>query len=196
MAVAFPVLVMALTSAGSQERQPLAMLALVFSGIYAAVLGSAYWLQLTYVPWNIIRGAGEEIAPWVAWNPAGFFWAFETFGYFALEAACLFAALALERGMMPHRIRGGLFALAALGVLFLLTALKDVVFDPTPAADPTGAAGWANAWALSVALAWVITFAFVSGSLARWFAQRSRAARRAADVATRETREASLWQPT
>jgi hypothetical protein len=72
-------------------------------------------------------------------------------------------------------------ALIAAGgaVAYGLTSIAVGTLAPatTPAADPAGAAGWADAWALSVGLAWVITFAFVAGSLARWFGRHSRATR-------------------
>jgi hypothetical protein len=175
VAVVFPALVLALHAAAPEERRPFALLALVFAGIYTAALGSAYWLQLTYVPWNLMRGAADGVAPWVVWNPASFFWAFETFGYFAMGLACLFAGLAFAPGTIPRHVRRGLLGMGALGLLFLVTAFKDVVLDPTPAGDPAGAEAWANVWALSVGLAWVVLFGFLSLSLARWFA-RGRAA--------------------
>jgi hypothetical protein len=97
--VAFPVLITAVYATTSAERRPFALLALVFAGVYTAVLGAAYWLQLTNVPWNIVRGATDGIAPWVVWNPASFFWSLETFAYFAMGASCVFAALAYESGV-------------------------------------------------------------------------------------------------
>jgi hypothetical protein len=64
----------------SQTRRPLALLGLAFAGIYTAVLGAAYWVQLTYVPWNLLRGSTEGLTPWVMWNPASFFWPLESSG--------------------------------------------------------------------------------------------------------------------
>ena len=101
--VVFPLLVLAIYATVAEQRRPFALLGLLFAGVYTAVLGSAYWLQITNVPWNIVRGAGEEIAPWVVWNPASFFWALETFAYFAMGLACVFAALAYTPGELPRR---------------------------------------------------------------------------------------------
>ena len=166
----FPVLVLAVYATVGEARRPFALLALVFAGVYSAVLGAAYWLQLTNVPWNVVRGATDGIAPWVLWNPASFFWSLETFAYFAMGVSCVFAALAYEPGILPRRLRTGLLAMGALGVYFLSTALKDVVFN----AD----AAWVTAWSLSAFAAWVVLFAFVAFGLARWFSRADAAAER------------------
>jgi hypothetical protein len=152
----------------------------VFSGIYTAVLGAAYWLQITNVPWNVVRGADDGIAPWVVWNPASFFWSLETFAYFVMGAACVLVALAFEPGVLPRGVRRGLFAMGLLGVWFLSTALKDVVFNTE--------AAWATAWSLSAFVAWVLLFGYVGLSLARWFATRAVEPARAAQ-------KESSWQP-
>jgi hypothetical protein len=164
--IAFPILVVAVYATVSEERRPLALLALLFAGIYTAVLGAAYWLQLTTVPWNILRGATDGIAPWVVWNPASLFWSLETFGYFTMGVACVLVALAYEPGVLPRRARGGLLAMGPLGLFFLSTALKDVLLNP---GEPAPA--WVTVWSLSAALVWVVLFGFVSLSLARWFAR-------------------------
>jgi hypothetical protein len=63
VSVAFPPLVGALYAVAPPGHQPFAVVALVFAGVYTAVLASAYWLQLTSVPWNIVRGAVDGIGP-------------------------------------------------------------------------------------------------------------------------------------
>jgi hypothetical protein len=159
--VVFPLLIAAFCATVAEERRPFALLALLFAGVYTAVLGSAYWLQLTNVPWNIVRGAGDEIAPWVMWNPASFFWPLETFAYFAMGLACLFAALAHAPGRLPRGVRGGLLAMGPLGGWFLSTALKDIVLNTE--------AWWTLAWSLSALGLWVVLFSFVAFGLAGWF---------------------------
>jgi hypothetical protein len=168
VALAFPALVAALYATIPPERRSLGVLALVFAGVYSALLGSAYWLQLTYVPWNIMRGAGIELAPWIMWNPASVFWAFETFAYFAMGVACLFIGLALVPRTVPRRIRRGLIAMGALGLYFMATALKD------PILDPADGDGWATALALSAMFAWVALFGFVAAALTGMFAEQRR----------------------
>jgi hypothetical protein len=174
--LAFPVLVTAIYVSVRPERRPLGILALFFAGIYTAILGPAYWLQITYVPWNVMRGAGEEIAPWIMWNPASFFWGFETFAYFAMGLACLFAGLAFVRGQVPRRIRSGLLAMGVLGVYFLSAALKDSMLNPA------GTDAWVTVWSLSAAFLWFIVFGFVGFFLAGWFG-RQRASTAAAPAA-------------
>ena len=178
--VAFPLLVIALYATAPAARGLFALLALAFAGVYTAVLGAAYWLQITNVPWNVVRGADDGIAPWVVWNPASFFWSLETFAYFAMGAACALLAFAFEPGVLPRGARRGLFAMGWLGVWFLSTALKDVVFNTE--------AAWATAWSLSAFVAWVLLFGYVALSLARWFATQ------AAEPAPAAEKE-SLWQP-
>ena len=39
-----------------EGRRPPVLLALVFAGIYSAVLGMASWLQLTFVPQSLVEG--------------------------------------------------------------------------------------------------------------------------------------------
>lgn len=59
--VVFPLIILAVYATVSEARRPFALLALVFAGVYTAVLGAAYWLQLTNVPWNIVRGGTDGI---------------------------------------------------------------------------------------------------------------------------------------
>jgi hypothetical protein len=165
----FPLLMLAVFASASGDRRPWALLALVSAGIYTAVLGSAYWLQLTFVPWNILRGTTAGVEPWVAWNPAGFFWVFETFGYFAMGMSCLFAGLSFEASELPRRLRRGLFAMGALGVAFLVVALKDLIFEMTGFYANDVAETLATIWALSLVFAWVILFGFVAFAFSKWF---------------------------
>jgi hypothetical protein len=186
--VAFPALVLAMYAAAPPARRPLALLALLFACVYTAVLGAAYWLQLTTVPWNVVRGATDGIEPWVIWNPASFFWSLETFAYFAMGLGCTFAANAFDDATMPRRLRRCLAAMGILGVYFLSTSAKDVLFDPAPDA------GWVTVWSLSAAFAWIALFGYVSFALARWFAGLKRPA--PADAGAATIREVSPWHPT
>jgi hypothetical protein len=191
VSVAFPFLVLALYAAAAESRRPFALLGLAFAGVYTAVLGSAYWLQLTNVPWNIVRGATEGIAPWVIWNPASFFWSLETFAYFVMGLSCVCCALAFDGATLPRGIRRGLLAMGVLGAYFLSTAAKDVLLAPAP--DQA----WATVWSLSAAFAWVALFGFVSLALARWFAlAASHASRSVGGGAPDVPREESTWRPT
>jgi hypothetical protein len=187
VSIAFPPLVAALYAVAPADRRPLAVVALVFAGVYTAVLGSAYWLQLTSVPWNIVRGAADGIEPWVIWNPASFFWSLETFAYFAMGLAMVFAAQAFDERALPRGIRRGMLGMGYLGVYFLSTSAKDVLLDPDPGA------AWATVWSISAALAWVALFGYVSLGLARWF--RGLASTGRSGDATATQGEESRWHP-
>lgn len=169
VAVAFPVLVVAVYATASAERRPLALIAVVFAAVYTAVLGADYWVQATTVPWNLLRGTTEGIAPWVMWNPAGFFWSFEAFGYFAMGVSCAFLAFAHPPGVLPHRLRRGLLAMAVLGMAFMVNSFKDLVLELVRAEGHAGIEGLTTASALLLVFTWVLLFGFVAFSLARWF---------------------------
>jgi hypothetical protein len=192
----YPVLVLAVHAVLPETRRPLTLIALVFAGVYTAVLGSAYWLQLTNVPWNILRGTPDRLAVWVVWNPASLFWSLETFGYFAMGVSGLFLGLALVAGTVPRLVRRTLIAMGPLGVLFLAVAFKDLVFEATGIYNRAGAEIVATVWALSLVFAWVILFGFISFALARWFAGlRSHADPITPADHTRKTGKESTWQP-
>lgn len=118
-----------------------------------------------------MRGSPDGLAPWVVWNPASLFWSFEGFGYFALGVSCFFLALAHDPGVLPRRLRRGLIGMGALGVLFLVNNLKDLVIEAIREDGYRGIEGLATGSALSLVFAWVILFGFVSFSYAGWLAR-------------------------
>jgi hypothetical protein len=198
VALVFPVLVVSVYSTIREERRPLGLAALLFAGVYTAVLGADYWLQLTNVPWNILRDSTEGLAPWVLWNPASLFWSFEAFGYFAMGVSCFFLGLAHDPGVLPRRLRRGLMGMGALGVLFLVNNLKDLVVEAVRADGHRGIEGLATGSALSLVFAWVILFGFVSFSFARWFAHLRSTGSGASpkDVTSASSREGVSWPAT
>lgn len=120
VALLFPFVIVGVQRIASPEHQALAILALVFAGIYTSVLGMAYWLQLTFVPQAIAEGNADGLALWVLWHPRSFFWAFESFGYFSMGAASFLAALALEGTSAARLARAALGALGPLGIVFMI----------------------------------------------------------------------------
>ena len=120
VALAFPVVAVGVYRVAPSEGQPFALLAVVFAGVYTAVLGMAYWLQLTFVPQSISEGNTDGLAMWVLWHPRSFFWAFESFGYFAMGASSFLMALALPIGSTSRVARVALGALGPLGLVFML----------------------------------------------------------------------------
>jgi hypothetical protein len=187
VAVVFPLLILAITTAAPPQGRPFARLALVLAGIYTAVLGTAYWVQLTYVPWNLMRDTTGGLTPWIMWNPASLFWPLETFGYFAMGMACLSAGVSLRHVPGPSGLRRGLLAMGAVGAYFMVVAFKDLLFSMA-FGEPwsSGMEALATAMALSALFAWVIVFSFVSFSAARWFSGRIGPMRRSPDAAPRE----------
>ena len=171
VAMVFPLLVVAVYSTVREGRKPLGLAAVLFAGVYTAVLGADYWLQLTNVPWNTLRGTTDGLAPWVVWNPASLFWSFEGFGYFALGVSCFFLALAHDPGVLPKRLRRTLMGMGALGVLFLVNNLKDLVVEAVRSDGWQGIEGVATGSALSLVFAWVVLFGCVSFFFAGWFAR-------------------------
>lgn len=171
VAMVFPALVLAVYTTLREERKPLGLLALLFAGVYTAVLGADYWLQLTNVPWNIIRETTDGLAPWVLWNPASFFWSFEAFGYFAMGVSCFVLGLAHDRGVLPRRLRRGLIGMGVLGAGFMLNNLNDLVVAAVLGERSQGMEALATASALSLVLVWVVLFGFVALSFAGWFAR-------------------------
>jgi hypothetical protein len=120
VALVFPALIVAVHRSATPERQGIALLALVFAAVYSAVLGMAYWLQLTFVPQSIAEGNTEGLALWVLWHPRSFFWALESFGYFSMGIASFLAALVLRGTPASGLARGALWLLGPLGVVFML----------------------------------------------------------------------------
>lgn len=159
VALTYPVLAAALYGAASEERKPYATVALVFAGMYAAILGSAYWVQLTFVPQSILEGSAGTIQLAIVWHPRGVFWAFESFGYFAMGVSCAFAALSLAPESTGRFLRLRLLALAPLGVLFMVNE---------------AAGDWSLAFfmVLFLVFGWVILFSSASFSLSRVFRRR------------------------
>jgi hypothetical protein len=158
----FPVLVFAIYQTVPEGRRPLVILALVFAGIYTAVLGMAYWLQLTFVPQSLVEGNSSGLALWVVWHPRGFFWAYESFGYFAMGLSGLFAGLAFAGNGLARRVRWSLVAMAVVGVVFMI---NEALGSSTPGPLPQ-----------ICFLAWVIVFSFAAISLAQFFARERKGA--------------------
>lgn len=129
VAIIFPAVAVAIWGASLPERRGLAVLGIVFAGVYTAVLGTAYWLQLTFVSQSIVEGNSDGLSLWVMWHPRSFFWAFESFGYFAMGAACFVGALALAGSGASRRGRIVLGSLGPLGVVFLF---NEAIGDRSP----------------------------------------------------------------
>lgn len=152
--LAYPVLAVSLFGLAPDLRKPFGMLAIVFAAIYSAVLGPAYWMQLTFVPQSVLEGNAAAIEFSILWHTRSFFWAFESFGYFAIGVSCLFAGLSLTREFAASYVKVLLLVLAPLGILFLINQAAGL---------------WALGTVVSLFLvfAWSFLFAVIGFSLAR-----------------------------
>lgn len=90
----FLVLIFAIHQSEPKGRRLLMFMAVVFARVYTAVFGMAYWLQLTFVPQSLVEGNTNGLALWVIWHPRSFFWAYESFCYFAMGLFGFFAGVA------------------------------------------------------------------------------------------------------
>lgn len=153
----FPVLAVSIHAMVSEARQPFALLGLVFAGVYTAVLGAGYWMQLTFIPQSLQEGNTAGLALWVLWHPRSFFWSIESFGYFSMGIAGMFLGLACKATPLSPRARSGLMAMFPLGIVFMINE----ALGNYPLGGPVS---------ITLVFAWVILFAFVAFSLARMFA--------------------------
>jgi hypothetical protein len=156
VALIFPILALSIYATASDERRPLALLALIFAGVYTAVLGMGYWMQLTFVPQSIAEGNTVGLDLWLLWHPRSFFWSIESFGYFAMGISSMFLAFSYKANALPRRIRWGLILMAPLGLAFMFN-------------EALGIWPLASVTPLLLLFSWVILFAFVAFSLAHSF---------------------------
>src|SRR3990172_4777914 len=85
----------------SEDRRLYGLLGLVFSLVYASLLGVNYAVQLVVLRPNLLRGETEGMALFALTNPFSVFWDLELFGYgfmmlSLITAAFVFARIGLE----------------------------------------------------------------------------------------------------
>jgi hypothetical protein len=96
-------------------------IAVIWAGIYAAILGINYYLQITVVPSNVAAGNKEGLQLLAMTNFDSAFWSLEAIGYCFMGLSTLFAAFALkarglERWIKTLLIINGILGLA--GAIF------------------------------------------------------------------------------
>jgi hypothetical protein len=152
----FPVFAVSLLGLASEQRKPLAIVAIVFAGIYSAVLGSGYWEQLTFIPQAILEGNHAGLPLSIMWHPRSSFWAFESFGYFMMGVSSAFAGLALSPARTSRLARVLMIVLAPLGLLFMINEAAGMWF-------------LASFMPLFLVFSWVIVFSIAAFSLFKSF---------------------------
>lgn len=120
--------------------QPRTSAALVFAGIYAALVFTNYTIQLGFIP-RILNERPAYIAALTMANPASFAWFLEMFGYAAMGVATWLVAAAFRGSRRADVIR---YLLIANGVLSILGAACTALFDRWvfSAAGLVSFAGW------------------------------------------------------
>lgn len=148
---AFVALIASFHGIVSTGKQPIALLALGFAAVYAATVGTNYFLQLTMVRQNLMAGSTQDMSLLIMPNSHSIFWAFEFLGYFWQGLAAGTLALALGGDRLELWIRW-LFA-----VVFVAGALGIVasIGGATSFTDPlmiAGTAPWLVAFPAATAL--------------------------------------------
>jgi hypothetical protein len=99
--------------------------ALVFTGIYAALVFANYTLQVGFVP-RTLADRPELAAALTMANPASFAWFLEMFGYAAMGVATWLVAKGFRGGGRATLIR---YLLVANGVVSIVGAACAALFD-------------------------------------------------------------------
>jgi hypothetical protein len=120
-------------------KKPIALLALGFAAVYAATVGTNYFLQLTVVRQNLLSGSTQGMALLIMPNSHSIFWAFEFLGYFWQGVAAGTLALALGADRLERWIRWLFAAVFVAGALGIVASIQGV----TSFTDPLMIAGTA-----------------------------------------------------
>jgi hypothetical protein len=132
-------------------KKPIVLIALAFAAVYAATVGTNYFLQLTVVRENLVAGSTTGMALFAMPNTHSIFWAFEFLGYFWQGVAAGFLALALGSGRLEQLIRWLLAAVFAAGLLGILASVLGVTSFTNPLMI-VGTAPWLVAFPLATAV--------------------------------------------
>lgn len=122
------VLFAAIHSSAPPEKRVLSQSALLFSGVYAALTGINYFVQMTVVRQHMQTGETAGLALFVMANPASVMLAVDMLGYFFLFLASLCAAPIFGTSRLNDAIR---WLLAATGVLGLVGVIGYMVGNQT-----------------------------------------------------------------
>lgn len=149
----FVLLMASVHIAAPPDRKVWSLAAVCFAGIYAALTGLVYFVQLTLVGPRMARGAmeGIEVFRFVPFD--SFLYAVDILGYSFMSLASLAAARAFPGGAFGVRL-----ALTANGLLLPFVALQMFVRE-----------------LIWIAALWAVTFPAAMAALARWYYQAEEA---------------------
>lgn len=148
---AYVALVGSLYAVAPVGKRPIVLLALAFAAVYAAIVGTNYFLQLIVVRQNLVSGNTDGMALLIMPNTHSVFWTLEFLGYFWQGVAAGFLALALGRGRLQLWIRwlfAAVFVAGAVGIV-------DSILGVTSFTDPLmiiGTAPWLVAFPAATGL--------------------------------------------
>lgn len=116
------VLLSSIHAVAPDSRKAFGMAGVVFSGVYAAIIGTNYMLQLLVVRLNVENFALEGLALLAMANPHSIFVSLETIGYGFFGLAMLFTSGAFSGKRRENWIRGLLLTSGLTGILGAITA--------------------------------------------------------------------------
>lgn len=134
--------------------------ALVFTGIYSALVFTNYTIQLGFIP-RVLRDRPEYIASLTMANPASFAWFLEMFGYAAMGVATWLVSAGFRGSRRADAIR---YLLIGNGVLSVVGAACTAFFDRWVFSS----AGFVSfaAWNLLIAIYYLLIAVSVGGGFA------------------------------
>jgi len=151
--VAFVILMATINACASKRSRVWAQIALAFAVIYAVLVSFVYFVELTVVIPQTVRGEADEVALLV-FGFGTFMFAVDILGYAFMSLATLFAAPVFEGRGLELWIR---WALIVNGFLAPVIALQ-IIFPPL--------------W--KVAALWAVSFPAATVMLAVWFSRTQR----------------------
>ena len=105
LALIFVVLMACIHSYASNGRKVFSQIGLSFALVYAVVILSDYFVQLTVIIPSLSSGETAGLALFTQYNPHGIFIALEGIGYLMMSAAFLTNAVVFSEGKLEHAIR-------------------------------------------------------------------------------------------
>lgn len=99
--------------------------ALLFTGVYAALVFTNYTIQLGFIP-RVLKDRPAYVAELTMANPASFAWFLEMFGYAAMGIATWLVATGFQGGRRASAIR---YLLIGNGVLSVIGAVCTALID-------------------------------------------------------------------
>ena len=115
-------LITSIHTVAADSRKVFSMTAVTFSGIYAAIVGTNYMLQLFVVRLNVVNNDLEGLSLLAMGNPHSVFVALETIGYGFFGLVMLSAAMVFGGGRLERWIRSVLVVSGVTGIVGAVAA--------------------------------------------------------------------------